>query len=240
MNKQLSPISDKDAIRIRQALQTVLQTNLVDRIPSIGQIPVPTVRKVQKLASGMNAPVKAWMPLDNVWNIAGLKADETRNARVLAWYLDQEGGHGLGALVLYQFLNYLDLATQGRCQVMVEKYPDGLGASRVDILLDDPSFVVIIEIKIKADEQPEQIFRYSSLAAQRAGTGRKWKVVYLTRTGKAAKTAPAEQEHVVSMSWGMFACFLRDSSRKCAEIPAFLANNFARHIGAKEGINADE
>lgn len=230
----------EDIGRLQKALGAVRNTCLIDRIPIQHHWPIPKPNQIIDRANIFRDPVAKWKPLDNVWNIAGLQADETRNARVLAWYLDPEAGHGLGNSVLEQFLTYLGLSSAGHCRVMVEKYPNGQDASRVDIMLDDPAFVVIVEVKIRAREQPNQISRYSELAAQRAGPTRKWKVVYLTRTGKSAKTAPDNVEEIITMPWGMIARFLRQSTTDTGEVSMYLANRFAEQIEAKGGVNAHE
>jgi hypothetical protein len=229
-----------NADHINAALLAVRQSCLNDRVPSIAILSAPDVDQIRIFADMFRAPIGNWQLLDNVWTIAGLKTDETRNARVLAWYLDPQGGHGLGSGVLERFLAHLNLPYGGATRIMLEKYPDGLGASRVDIMLDDPAFLVIIEVKIWAGEQPAQLARYSELAARRVGSARDWKLVYLTRTGKASRTIPNGEENVTSMPWGMMACFLREASKDVSDIAGFLANGFVEHIKAKEGLNAHE
>lgn len=225
---------------VLQLLQSVKATSLINEFP-VSDSSVPLSHEdVWDFANSLRMPLSDWMPMDNVWTIAGLKTDETRNARVLAWYLDPQAGHGLGSGVLERFLNHLDLPYGGATRIMLEKYPDGLGASRVDIMLDDPAFLVIIEVKIKAGEQPAQLARYAELARRRVGSARDWKLVYLTRTGKSSRTIPEGQENVISMPWGLMGCFLREASKDVSDLAGFLANGFADHIKAKEGLNAHE
>jgi hypothetical protein len=122
----------------------------------------------------------------NPWTAAKLGRDETRNSRVLRWFLDPRGGHGLGPILLQFLLRrarevvstaFPDKLSRS-CQVLLESYPDRDGASRVDIQIDDPSFFLIVEVKIDAAEQPDQIERYCTIAEARNATS--WAVVFLT------------------------------------------------------------
>jgi len=221
----------EDIARLHDALNTVRNTCLVDRIPVGSDHDAPTAERILSLANNLRAPVGNWQPFSNVWEIAGLKKDELRNSRVLAWYLDPKAGHGLGAGFIERFLSITEMhASSSDVRVLCENYPDGLTENRVDILIDCPHFLMIVEVKIGAGDQPDQIKRYCKIAAARAGDGRPWKVVYLTLDGRDPVSVLEDIDQVFCLSWFDVAGLLRVASEQCSDIARFLANNFADHI----------
>ncbi|WP_417321265.1 PD-(D/E)XK nuclease family protein [Emcibacter sp.] len=173
----------------------------------------------------------------NPWSIAGLRRDEVRNAAVLKWFLDPRGGHGLHAGLLNSLLTNIPdfpLEPSSYCRLAVEDCPDGSRDSRVDIRIDDPgNFFLIIEVKIDAGEQIDQLQRYCQIAEACARDGRPWKVIYLTCTGAVPKTAGIYFDDVVPYSWSKIASHLWDAAKKPKnghEISRFLAKTFAKHI----------
>ena len=174
----------------------------------------------------------------NPWEPASLRRDEVRNASVLRWFLDPNGGHGCGdhllAHVLGRVASDVDACFPAKpslaCTVVVEECPDGDRASRVDIQIDDPTFFLVIEVKIGATEQPRQLERYCDIAAARAGSTRPWAVVFLTTDRRATRTAGNHINKVASMSWSELAAALRRASRDTPPVPEFLATSFASHI----------
>jgi len=221
----------KDIDRLRAALGAVRNTCLINRIPVGADLDVPAAECILSLANNLRAPVSNWHPFDNVWEIAGLKKDELRISRVLAWYLDPKAGHGLGAGFIERFLSLSEMhASFSSVRVLCENYPDGMTGNRVDILIDSPQFLMIVEVKIGAGEQPDQIDRYCRIAASRAGVGRPWKVVYLTLDGRNPASGSSDADQVFCMSWSEVAGILRIAAEQSSDISHFLANNFADHI----------
>ena len=172
------------------------------------------------------------------WSAAALKRDEVRNASVLRWFLDPRGGHGWSDALLVDLLRRVGChlpdgfpeRPSARCSVSVEESPDGDRASRVDIQIDDADFFLVIEVKIKASEQKEQVKRYGDAAATRTLGRRPWAVVFLTPEGRSPTTAGDRINHVVPVSWGHVAAALRRIARTSSEVPRFLAMSFAAHI----------
>jgi hypothetical protein len=118
------------------------------------------------------------------------------------------------------------------CSVSVEECPEGDRASRVDIQADDPAFFLVVEVKIDASEQPDQVARYCEIAAARAANTRPWALVFLTVDGRPPTTAGPWADRVVSVSWAQLAGSLRRTARSLAPIPSFLATSFANHISS--------
>lgn len=144
------------------------------------------------------------------WQVAGIGHNEVRNSTLLAWLLDPAGSHGLGDGPLGALLEILHKRSEGKfpakfnryCRVQVETNPTGDTRNRVDIEMDSDAFFLLIEVKIRAGEQENQMQRYCEEAAVRAGI-RPWAVVYLTPHGGASQTAGPDvlPEHTPAISW---------------------------------------
>lgn len=144
------------------------------------------------------------------WEVAGLGRKEVRNTAVLAWLIDPSESHGLGKLPLKVLLRLIrncgrnDIPEDFNhyCRVQVETSPSGDNTNRVDIEIDADNFFLIIEVKIDAYEQENQISDYCSEAKKRAGM-RPWGVVFLTPDGRRSLTGSNEfrLEDVSCLSW---------------------------------------
>jgi len=141
------------------------------------------------------------------WEVAKLGRNEVRNSAVLAWLLDPHGNHGFGDLPLKALLSAVRECGKADfpenftryCRVNVEKSPSGDATNRVDIEIDADNFFMLIEVKIDAYEQKDQILRYIGEAKKRAGE-QPWAVVYLTPQGRVPLSA-GEEADVPCLSW---------------------------------------
>ncbi len=148
------------------------------------------------------------------WEVAKLGRNEMRNSAVLAWLLDPHGNHGFGDLPLKALLGAVRECGKADfpgnftryCRVNVEKYPTGDATNRVDIEIDADNFFMLIEVKIDAYEQKDQISRYIGEAKKRAGEY-PWAVVYLTPQGRVPLSA-GEEADVPCLSWDRLASVL--------------------------------
>lgn len=153
------------------------------------------------------------------WEVAGLGRKEVRNTAILAWLLDPEGTHGFGRLPLKAFLrgirrkrNDIPEDYHHYCRVQVETNPTGDSTNRVDIEIDADNFFLLVEVKIDACEQQEQVARYCSDARIRA-ISRPWAVVFLTPHGGKPFTGGSAftPEDVPCLSWRQLATTLEVS-----------------------------
>jgi hypothetical protein len=182
------------------------------------------------------------------WEIAGLKRDEVRNSRVLAWLLDPRGSHGFGNLLTHALLAELSrrsptlelpVISDDGCQVRVESSPDGDSSNRLDIEIDSPNFYVIIEVKIDAMEGNEQLLRYGELGKSRAGN-RPWGMVFLTPSGFDCSTAAHFKDKVIRLSWKQLSSalsgMLRIQYKRALQVRSqekltlLLAQRFLKHV----------
>lgn len=110
--------------------------------------------------------------------------DEVRNCRVIRWILDPLAPHRLGRDVLVPFLADLaDLSTRIGQPVAFESAEDSVvraevtkGSTRADLIIDGPSWTVVIEAKIYAPPDGPQL---TQLAAEWGEST----LVFLTRRG---------------------------------------------------------
>jgi hypothetical protein len=160
----------------------------------------------------------------NVWKVAGVGTDEVRNCAVLRWLLDCHGTHGQGAAFLHCFLDSLRTAPRNKASCLTrlpqavhvrapyrtvsesaydEGCPDDkIPNSRVDIVIENETFLLFIEAKVHAGETGNQIERYNGILQSRA-CGRPCGLVFLTPAGKAVRDESVGG--VACLSWSHLA-----------------------------------
>jgi hypothetical protein len=132
-------------------------------------------------------------PTFNIFRILGLQYREVgTHSALLAHLLDPESGHNQGTLFLQSFLDVvverakvrgqrlqlpIEIGSNWRCRPEV-RLPNGHG--QVDILIQGPSFSMLIENKIYAADQPNQLYRYWDYARK---LWEHYVLVYLTPHG---------------------------------------------------------
>jgi len=154
---------------------------------------------MQALQGMRGAVERVTAPRHNVFRILGRECDEDRtHTPMLADLLDPSGSHGQGHLFLREFL--------AQCQREPEfPLPHGdveaerwfVDTQRVtafgnlDMVISCPGLrtVVVIENKVYAPEQEDQLLRYSDWLATRTQAYGVQALVYLTPNGHASKTA---------------------------------------------------
>lgn len=154
------------------------------------------------------------------WEVAGLQRKEIPNTAALAWLLNPSGSHGFGRLPLQVLLRII--RSNGRkdipadfirfCRIQTETNPVGDETNRVDIEITADNFFLLIEVKIDAGEQPQQIARYCDDAKIRAAD-RPWAVVFITPQGRRPLTENPEftPASVPCLSWRQLASEMESS-----------------------------
>lgn len=171
------------------------------------------------------------------WDVAGLKRDEVRNSRVLAWMLDPRESHGFGSVflraVVEKALPGIEVTDDRyRYTVRTESSPDGDNSNRLDIEIEAPDFYLVIEVKIDAVEGEQQVARYAEVCKARVKDKKPWKIVFLTPAGRKALSAGEYEEFVVPMAWGDLSRMLGQALRKTV-VPTSLTRSremFAYHL----------
>lgn len=125
----------------------------------------------------------------NVFSALNMCSDEVRlHSRLLATLLNPKANHGLENEFLKSFLIALGLPEDyiTYCKEQIVERPIGevteTTGGRIDIILEDRGHAVIIENKIYAGDQPNQLLRYYNYGLKTFGKDN-FKLVYLTLYG---------------------------------------------------------
>jgi conserved domain protein len=137
----------------------------------------------------------------NVFSALDICSDEMRlHSRLLATLLNPEASHGLGNEFLKLFLIALGLPEDyiTYCKEQIVERPIGevteTTGGRIDIILEDRGHAVIIENKIYAGDQPNQLLRYHNYGVKTFGENN-FKLVYLTLYGSDPSPYSLGGEH---------------------------------------------
>lgn len=127
----------------------------------------------------------------NLFAICGVNHYEMTHSAILAELLDPQGSHGQGTLFLEAFLVLCTtdfvFSLEGTEVYKEFATPDG----RIDILLTNrKGQALIIENKIYANDQAEQLMRYDAFAQRRFGKGN-YEILYLTLYSDSASEGSA-------------------------------------------------
>lgn len=135
----------------------------------------------------------------NIFEVLNLSTDEVRlHSSFIADLLNPKGKHGLGVKPLNSFLKILGLdfdeETLGNCNVKREYVigsisTDQMSGGHIDVLLTIGDYLVIIENKIYAGDQPRQLLRYHNFAKSRLHHA----LVYLTLGGDKPSDSSADE-----------------------------------------------
>ncbi len=173
----------------------------------------------------------------NVWGESGLKQDEVRNTAVLSWWLDCNGSHGLGDLLLKALLGALPTADtmppvsaiNNDYRTKAESLPMGARENRIDIELSGSDFLIFIEVKINAGEGYQQLSRYQGLIKKKAESYGMCHggIIYLTRYDDTKNN----EQGCMSLSWVQLARSFRTVSLPVeAGFSQMLLLQFCEHI----------
>ena len=168
--------------------------------------------------------------------MVGLERNEVRTARVLTWLLDRAGSHGFQNSILSAIWEEIPVDRQPfelgiPLMARRETIPMGDSRNRVDIEIPGHDFLLLIEVKIDAAEQPDQLQRYVTVAKAKAAARNisRYGVLYLTRAHQAMVP-----ESCVHVSWLDVAKAIEKaaSRRSSAATGTQLAKAFAAHVRA--------
>lgn len=126
----------------------------------------------------------------NVFNTIGLRTEEVRlHSAFIAELLNPKGSHGLEHRFLQAFMetigvsvDYLDFhrCSENMVERVIGPVTDTEGG-RIDIIIEDGKHAIIIENKIYANDQKNQMLRYNNYGRKKFPNG--YKLLYLTLDG---------------------------------------------------------
>lgn len=129
----------------------------------------------------------------NTFSILGLGEKEVRlHSAFIAELLNPRGSHGMEDAFLNAFMDIVAPGWNFKSKnILVEKEhsigvisKDGKRGGRLDIVVSDNSRVLVIENKVNAEDQPNQLLRYHNYLCEQDGKERL--LIYLTKDGHEA------------------------------------------------------
>jgi hypothetical protein len=140
----------------------------------------------------------------NIFQICGVGHDENKHSKIIAEFLNPQGSHGLKSELLRQFVGELgekftikNFDIENARAVTECSIDNG----RLDILIEDKNkHALIIENKIYAHDQPEQLERYNEFACNQYGQGN-YQIFYLTPYGNNASEQSAGDVDYLPISY---------------------------------------
>lgn len=171
----------------------------------------------------------------DIWAIIGLGRNEVQTARVLTWLLDPRGSHGMGAGYLSAFWERIPevqrpFALAGARKAMRETVPLGDSKNRIDIEVEGDDFVLFVEVKVDAIEQPEQIQRYHQLAEKKAKIRGRSRFAVIFLAPFVPERLPTNCFH---LRWSDVSAAIRSAHRNTGrtnQVAIALAVSFSQHV----------
>ena len=157
----------------------------------------------------------------NIFNVAGIATSEVHMCNVLFEFLNPDGAHGQGSAYLETFLNQFFKEDQAFRKPIVTdvsvKLELGTGNKRrIDIVIQDSSRLIPFEVKIFADDQPNQCVAYLEFA--RAKSSGNTKLFYLTPDKRKPSDESAAKYvrsgDIITISWSDIADWLCNSKEE--------------------------
>lgn len=175
----------------------------------------------------------------NVFQLCGIGHYENWHSKILAEFLNPHGTHGLGDEFLRMFLaqQRIDFVVTPFCEVTTEL---SMSKGRMDIVIRDKEWVVVIENKVYAGEQDDQLMRYWAWAKENYGE-KNSRLLYLTLNGKKSETANGIPYMCVSYSEDLLK-WISACVRIAAERPFVreTLRQYRNHIKNLTGKNLEE
>ena len=130
----------------------------------------------------------------NMFEMLGVAHYEVTHSKIIAGFLNPKGSHGQGDLFLRLFLQTIEnkdeIYTDASNAKVYTEYGKGVDG-RLDIFIENGSHGIIIENKVYAGDQPEQLKRYNDFAKEKYGEG-SYMIYYLTLYGHEASEDSAD------------------------------------------------
>lgn len=164
----------------------------------------------------------------NVFSLCGVDHYETSHSKILAEFLSPNGCHGQKSNFLKLFCDELGKSNQRfegeyshetDVTTEVSGRISGVSIGRFDILLEDASTksVMVVENKIFAGEQPQQLKRYMTWLKEREKIGWRTTLVFLTLDGRDGELKNSEY---IRMSYKEnILNWLRECQKLSVELP---------------------
>lgn len=128
----------------------------------------------------------------NLFEVLGINSKEVLHSKFIAELLNTNGKHGMKDVFLNEFLKikgiFKNFDTLNSCafteRYVGEMYHDDSNSEggRIDILVESPKEMIVIENKIYASDEENQLVRYHNYCKS---TDKNFRLIYLTLNGSA-------------------------------------------------------
>lgn len=152
------------------------------------------IKQVKAIKEKNDAVLDATGGRFNIFQILGVKQHETTHSKIIASFLNSKGTHGMKERFLELFLAECFSTEELRdfnfdCKnaiVKTESYAPTDGTQgRIDILISSGAKRIVIENKLLAGDQKEQLKRYAQWSAKNSSD---FKIIYLSKDGHEASS----------------------------------------------------
>ncbi|MBU3679805.1 MAG: hypothetical protein FGM32_09405 [Candidatus Kapabacteria bacterium] len=155
---------------------------------------------IDRLQNELNHP--------NIFRLLAVQRQEIRHSNFLAWLLDPNANHGLGALFITRILRHLSIASGSGVNksIQLEKQATAVLEVRrewknIDILIESERAVICLENKVDSTDSTGQLSRYRRIVEDQYRASKDFVVyVYLTPSGEQPNDF-AEAQHWIPMSY---------------------------------------
>ena len=142
----------------------------------------------------------------NIFRVCGVNHYENTHSAIIAEFLNLEGSHGLKSKLLECFIDTLTELEDARyklenfnCENARIRTEQPTDDGRIDIFIEDnQGNIIIIENKIYAGDQPEQLKRYDKDLKK---SGKAYQILYLTLFGTDASKESCEGVNYLPISY---------------------------------------
>ncbi|MDJ1497662.1 PD-(D/E)XK nuclease family protein [Cytophagaceae bacterium DM2B3-1] len=160
----------------------------------------------------------------NLFQILGLEKNEVKHSRLIGYLLNPLAGHGHKDVFAKLFLSGLGMDYINTTQLRVElEKCIPVSNRRIDIYLTDGVHRIIIENKIEAADQPDQLWDYFTFGTSELEPDGKLTLVYLTPRGSDPslgsvgnwEQASRLQAHLKTVCYRQFICHWIEQCMAC-------------------------
>jgi len=145
----------------------------------------------------------------NTFEVLGVQRRETIYTRTLAWLLDTNGTHGLGASFLESFIEQMNRLIGNESKLDLTKieifqehvFPQNEKKDRLDLLITGNDWLIAIEAKINSSEGKNQTKRYGSQFEKDAYNKKQKIFLYLTIDNTAPDNSDSDNSKNNATEW---------------------------------------
>lgn len=211
-------INDKDT---ENNCSTEKESNMQDLLSSVSSVVERNKVEIkEKQIRGENF---------NIFRIIHLQSDERCHSSFISNLLDPKGDHGCKDRFLKEFIDTVEVATKDfNTENAIVRYEDTRAGTinndyteggRMDITIESGDQIIIIENKIYADDQKNQLVRYENYA-KKFYKEDKYTILYLTLYGSLPRDYATNKKEINNLQCVGYNFHILNWINRCIEISA--------------------